>query len=69
MRHTGPTMSKVSTEPLDIAPHFSSPVPGVPAVGLCRPHAPRAPLGDTWVGFPQLFGFHVTVSLKDIWSV
>lgn len=69
MHHTGPTTSKVSTEPRDIALHFSSPVPGVPAVGLCLPRTRRAPLVDTRVGFPSLFGFHVTVSLKDIWSV
>lgn len=37
--HTVSKRSKVSTEPLDIACHFSSPVPGVPTVGLCLPQA------------------------------
>lgn len=58
------TRSTVSTEPLDVACHFSSPVPGVPTVGLCFLGALCVTLKDTWVGFPCCSGFMLLFLLR-----
>lgn len=72
------TRSTVSTEPLDVARHFSPPVPGVPTVGLCLPGAlcyPQEHLGRLSLAVRVLlfllrtFGVHRPRSLPVLISV